>query len=226
MARNPDGSYDLPLDDVVSGTPIEAAWANTTMNDLAASMTDSLDRNGRGGMLQPLKLADGTAANVPGLSFSAETDTGLWRSTGGVVQMSILGGNSMQWTTAGVNVWDGVEWKPILVSGDVGSGDITYDPTDNTIILDTTVQGALDTTDTELADYNLHKADANIHFSDVLDGQRYVRTNTGWQLADNFYLGVSEQAADSDKVDGYDVEVVTALPNPTDANTIYFVIPA
>ena len=48
MPRNGNGEYDLPAGNpVVPGTVIEASWANNTMNDLAAALTDSLTADGQ-----------------------------------------------------------------------------------------------------------------------------------------------------------------------------------
>src|SRR5262249_47916703 len=44
----------------------------------------SLDRNGRGGMVAPLKLPDGNA-NLPSWCFSSETTLGAYRPTAGVI---------------------------------------------------------------------------------------------------------------------------------------------
>ena len=60
MARDGNGTYSLPLADVQSGTVIASAWANTTMDDIAVALTDSLDRRGRGGMLASLRFTDGS----------------------------------------------------------------------------------------------------------------------------------------------------------------------
>jgi hypothetical protein len=91
MPRNSSGTYSLPAGNpVVPNTLIESNWANPTMADLGAAVTDSLDRYGRGGMLAQLKLADGTAAQ-PAFAFNAESSTGLFRPSAGSVALSVLG---------------------------------------------------------------------------------------------------------------------------------------
>lgn len=92
MARNSSGVYSLPaaFNPVVTLTKITTAWANNTLADVAGELTNSLDRNGRGAMLAPLQLADGTAG-LPGLTFGAETGSGLSRTAPGVLRLSILG---------------------------------------------------------------------------------------------------------------------------------------
>lgn len=68
--RNSVGTYTLPEGNpVVSGTTIASTWANSTLNDIAVELTNSLDRQGRGSMLAPLRLSQGTAG-APALTFS------------------------------------------------------------------------------------------------------------------------------------------------------------
>lgn len=99
--RNSVGTYSLPGGNpVVSGTTISSTWANNTLGDLAAEMTNSLDRQGRGPMLAPLKLQSGTAG-APGLTFNGDTDTGIYRAGNGDVRMQVDGAQSMQFTPTG-----------------------------------------------------------------------------------------------------------------------------
>ena len=79
MPRNASGTYSLPEPPVVTNTTIESADENSIRNDLAAELTNSLDRNGRGGMLAPFRLYDGSEA-VPGLGFVNDMNCGAWRS--------------------------------------------------------------------------------------------------------------------------------------------------
>jgi hypothetical protein len=64
------------------------------MSDIAAELTNSLDRTGRGGMLAPFRIYDGTVTQ-PGLAFANEAGLGLWRSTTGTMHMASLGANVM-----------------------------------------------------------------------------------------------------------------------------------
>lgn len=85
MPRDPSGNYTLPAGNpVVSGTTIDSSWANGTMNDLANEITNSLSRNGNGGMNVPLPFADGSQS-APGITFTAEPTTGIFRQANGVV---------------------------------------------------------------------------------------------------------------------------------------------
>lgn len=99
MARNASGTYSLPLPDVVAGTVIEAPWANTTLNDLKAEMTDSLSRSGKGGMTAPLLLQDGSAA-APALAFGLEPSTGLRRAGAGDLRAVVAGADRLQLTAS------------------------------------------------------------------------------------------------------------------------------
>ena len=57
MSRNGSGVYSLPpLNPVVTGTTISSAWANNTMNDIAATLTDSVAADGQTPMTGALNL--------------------------------------------------------------------------------------------------------------------------------------------------------------------------
>lgn len=71
MPRDSSGNYTLPAGNpVVSGTTIEASWANPTLEDIALALTGSLPRNGSAPMGANLGMGgfkitgmgDGTAA--------------------------------------------------------------------------------------------------------------------------------------------------------------------
>lgn len=107
MPRNGSGVYTLPAGNpVVPGTTIDAAWANSTLEDIGNELTNSLSRTGAGGMLGPFRVVSGTVT-APGLSFSAETNSGLYRSGAGSIWMSILGANVAQFSSTGFVVTSG-----------------------------------------------------------------------------------------------------------------------
>lgn len=57
MSRNGSGTYSLPAGNpVVTGTTISSSWANNTMSDLAAAMTDSVAADGQTPMTGNLDL--------------------------------------------------------------------------------------------------------------------------------------------------------------------------
>lgn len=78
MPRNSSGTYSLPpLNPVVTGTIIESDWANSTMEDIASSITNSLSRTGAGGMLAPLTHVNGTNL-LPSITFLNDLQTGIF----------------------------------------------------------------------------------------------------------------------------------------------------
>lgn len=103
MPRNSSGTYSLPAGNpVVTATVISSTWANTTLDDIRTAMTDSLDRNGRGGMLASLALFVGTIGS-PGLTWTAEPTSGLYRAGAGDFRYSIAAVDYFGITTAGAN---------------------------------------------------------------------------------------------------------------------------
>ena len=104
MPRNSTGKYFLPSGNPVSsGEVIAAEWANKTLSDLATAITDSLDREGLGGMNAPLPLADGTQSK-PGMNFTNESNTGFYRPADRTVAMVVGGLSIFQVTTEGVQL--------------------------------------------------------------------------------------------------------------------------
>lgn len=97
MPRNAAGAYTLPptVNPVVTDTLITTNWGNTTLADIQLALTDSLDRNGRGGMLAPFKLSDGSVA-APGIAFTNESTTGFARTGTGQMSTSVQGTEVMR----------------------------------------------------------------------------------------------------------------------------------
>ena len=104
MARGPSGSYALPAGNpVVAGTPIQSDWANTTLSDIAAELTNSLDRSGRGAMTSPLKLPNGQAT-APALTFSGDQNTGVYAPAADEVALVAGGTANFKVTASTVEV--------------------------------------------------------------------------------------------------------------------------
>jgi hypothetical protein len=103
MPRNASGTYTLPLSPVEPNTVIESDWANDTLADIEATLSDSLSRTGLGGMTAPFRIVDGSAA-APSLSFIAEPSSGLFRQSSGVVGMSIQGVAKQTWNANGTTI--------------------------------------------------------------------------------------------------------------------------
>ena len=88
MPRDASGNYTLPAGNpVVTGTVITSSWANPTMSDIAQEITNSLSRDGQGGMLAPLQFADGTV-NDPSVAFTQEPTLGFYRKGAGLFSIA------------------------------------------------------------------------------------------------------------------------------------------
>lgn len=111
MSRDINGNYTLPpvVNPVTSGTNITVTWANSTLADVAAALTDSLSRSGSGGMSAPLRIVDGTAG-APGVTFGSETTTGFYRISAGTVGLTLSGTAQYRFTPTGMDFWDGAAW--------------------------------------------------------------------------------------------------------------------
>jgi hypothetical protein len=109
MPRNSGGTYTRvsnSFSNPITGTTISPTDADTFFDDVETEITDSLSRSGKGPMLAPLPLADGTAA-TPGLAFGADTDTGLYRISSNSVGVSVGGTLRATWTASGVALTNG-----------------------------------------------------------------------------------------------------------------------
>lgn len=103
--RNSSGTFSLytPGNPVVTGTPVSSGWANNTLTDIGTELTNSLDRNGRGAMLQPLSLSVGTVA-APGVVFTGESNSGLYWSTIHDLRFAVGGSDALKFTNSGITI--------------------------------------------------------------------------------------------------------------------------
>lgn len=103
-SRNSSGTYSLPSGSTVtSGQTITSSWANTLTADLATELTNSVDRYGRGAMLAPLQCSVG-AVTAPGITFSGDTDTGIYRVAANSGGLAAGGSKIIGWSAAGADV--------------------------------------------------------------------------------------------------------------------------
>jgi len=65
MSRNGSGTYTLPSGNpVVTGTIITSTWANTTMQNIADALTQSVSADGQTPMTGTLNMATNDVDNV------------------------------------------------------------------------------------------------------------------------------------------------------------------
>lgn len=100
-SRNSSGTYSLPSGPAIPGTVISSSWMNTTLGDLGTEVTNSLDRQGRGAMLAPLQLSNGTSG-APALTWLSEPASGLYRAGAGDVRLQMQTVQTQRWTASGV----------------------------------------------------------------------------------------------------------------------------
>lgn len=115
MPRDSSGTYTLPAGNpVVAGTAIAVSWGNTTMDDIADELTDSLSRSGKGGMSVPLEFSDGSVS-APGITFGNESSSGLYRAGPNDIRFSLAGTDKVRWTASEVmefnlsSVWTSID---------------------------------------------------------------------------------------------------------------------
>ena len=120
MPRDANGLYSLPLPAVAAGTTITTLWGNTTTQDIAAALTDSLSRTAQGGMSGPLRLISGTVG-APSLAFVDQVGLGLYRSASGVMSFATAGTAYVRFNAANqLEVFrdegGGDQWEPVTTT--------------------------------------------------------------------------------------------------------------
>ena len=116
MPRNGAGTYTLPAGNpVITNTNITADWGNDTMEDIGNELTNSLSRDGDGGMNAPLRFTDGDI-NAPGIAWVAETNTGFYYAGPGEFWVTVLGTDVVQFTDNGLLIPTGID---LTVQGEV-----------------------------------------------------------------------------------------------------------
>lgn len=130
MPRDSSGNYSLPFGNpVVPGSIIESSWANTTLSDIAAALTDSLPRDGTAGMTGPFLLEDGSVS-APSLAFENQENSGLFRPADNVVGLAVGGQQPISFAPGGVTIPTGKTFAtPVITIGpatDVDSNALIY----------------------------------------------------------------------------------------------------
>jgi hypothetical protein len=167
MPRNASGIYTLPAGNPVTpGDVVDAAWANSTLSDIATELTNSLSRTGAGGMIAPFRVADGSVT-TPGVAFLNETNTGMYRASAGTYAVSILGVNTATFSTVGLTI---PATKALTAQGNASVGG-TFGVTGATTLSSTlAVTGAITATGGVVGNVtgNVTAASGSSSFNDVV----------------------------------------------------------
>lgn len=103
MPRNSSGTMTLPAPGVPfqSGQTISSAQVNTTLADVAAEITDSASRSGKGNFTAPVRTANGTVA-APAHSYTAEPSSGEYLAAAGDLRLAVGGVDALKLVAGGV----------------------------------------------------------------------------------------------------------------------------
>jgi len=102
MSRNGSGTYSLPAGNpVVSGTTITTTWANTTLNDIASSLTGSVASDGQTPMTGALNMGSNKVISVTDPTNAQDaatknyTDTAITTATSGLSATYLTKANNL-----------------------------------------------------------------------------------------------------------------------------------
>jgi hypothetical protein len=115
MSRDATGNYTSPSSSFVTGTTISSSVTNGKLDDIGSEITNSLDRNGKGGMLARLRGVDGSSA-LPAYAFTAETTLGLYRAGTGDLRVSSNGTDIMKWSSTSIVVYQAPTFQKGVVA--------------------------------------------------------------------------------------------------------------
>lgn len=131
MARNGSGTYSTP-NSFSSGTTISSSAMNANFTDVASEITNSLPRDGQAAMTGQLQATAGSAT-APGLAFSGDTNTGVFRKAADTLGFSaggteIASATSTAFTITGLTASSASLTTP-TIAGATLSGTLAGTPT-------------------------------------------------------------------------------------------------
>jgi hypothetical protein len=99
MAFNGSGVWIAPTP-VSPGTTIQSSVYNSNNTDIKSGFDNTVTRDGQGVMTGSFKIVDGTSG-APGIAFNAESGTGLFRPSNGVLALSVSAVQVAQFNSSG-----------------------------------------------------------------------------------------------------------------------------
>ena len=105
MPRNGSGTHSIP-NSFSSGTTISSSEMNANFTDIASEITNSVPRDGQAAFTGQCKITAGTAA-APGLIFSTDTDTGIYRVGADTLGFAVGGALAARVDSTGVKTSNG-----------------------------------------------------------------------------------------------------------------------
>jgi hypothetical protein len=116
MSRNGSGTYSLPAGNpVVTGTTISTTWANNTLNDLAAAMTDSVAADGQTPMTGDLDLNSNKIVNLAPATVAG--DAVEFSQLAAATSVVTITGGTINGTTIGATTPSTARFTTLEVSG-------------------------------------------------------------------------------------------------------------
>jgi len=180
-SRGSSGTYTLPSGNpVVTGTTITSTWANNTLSDISTALTDSLSRNGYGGMLAPLRLTNGSVS-APSLGFTSDTNTGLYRGGADDIRITAGGADTAAFSAAAVSIaaaqYTSVGTLTVATNGTIApySGSLNLNSSTTIALAGTSTTGYTTITGASAASYALQ---VNAHAS-ASSAAKFTPTNAG-----------------------------------------------
>lgn len=131
MSYNGSGTFNI-LNSFVPGTTISSSATNQNNTDIAGGLTNAVTRDGQGAMNAQFKVIPGSEA-APGVAFSSDLDTGMWRVSANTIGFSCNGAEVFELATTGASVIGDLDVSG-TITGTFGFGSAILAP-DGTVLL-------------------------------------------------------------------------------------------
>lgn len=131
MPRNGSGTHSIP-NSFSSGTTISSSAVNANFTDIATEITGSLPRDGQAAMTGQFQATAGSATS-PGIAFSGDTNTGVFRKAADTLGLAaggteIASATSTAFTITGLTATSAALTTP-TIAGATLSGTMAGTPT-------------------------------------------------------------------------------------------------